>query len=203
MRASGPEDLAKVTFYVDGQVVGEDTSSPFSIQLNTGSFAVGEHHLVAEGQTSGGQTLRSNEVITRFVTSEEAMKTTGTIVLPLLAIIILAALLSAIVPMLGGRKLQSLPPGAERHYGAAGGAICRNCGRPFSRNFFSPNLLFGKLERCPYCGKWAILPAASPEALRAAEQRELEDARQSGLVPEESEEEKLRKEIEKSRYQDI
>jgi hypothetical protein len=202
MRASGPTDLVKVTFYLDGQVVGEDTEAPFSVQLNTGSYTTGAHEVYAAGQTASGQTLQSPKSTIEFVTSEEAMKFTGRIVVPLLVVILIAALLSAIFPMLGGRKLKTLPPGAERNYGAAGGAICRNCGRPFSRNFFSPNLLFGKLERCPFCGKWAILPAASPQDLRLAEQRELEDARATGLVQEETEEEKLRKELEKSRYQD-
>jgi hypothetical protein len=57
----------------------------------------------------------------------------------------------------------------------------------------------GKLERCPYCNKWSIVPAASLAALKAAEAAELESAKPE--VPELSPEEKLRRQIEESRYQ--
>jgi hypothetical protein len=63
--------------------------------------------------------------------------------------------------------------------------------------------MFGKLERCPNCGKWQILPAASPQALREAEERELRAAQETGSVPTVSEEDKLKKELDQSRYQDI
>jgi hypothetical protein len=31
---------------------------------------------------------------------------------------------------------------------------------PFSRSVLAPNMLVGKLERCPHCRKWAIVGRA-------------------------------------------
>jgi hypothetical protein len=64
----------------------------------------------------------------------------------------------------------------------------------------SPNLLVGKLERCPHCGKWALLPRASAEALRLAEERYA--AEDEGTIQPLSEEEKLRRMIEDSRFEE-
>ncbi len=77
--------------------------------------------------------------------------------------------LAALVPALTSRgKLQSLALGAERHYGAGGGGICRNCQRPFALPFFAPNIGFSKFARCPYCGKSGLVRLASLAALRQA-----------------------------------
>ncbi len=82
---------------------------------------------------------------------------------------------------------------------AAGMAVCRKCGRAFPRSFFGLNLLAGKLVRCPHCGAWAILPAASPAELELAEAREKGPAEQPAapLSPEEA----LRRRIEQSKYE--
>ena len=58
--------------------------------------------------------------------------------------------------------------------------------------------LFNKLDRCPYCGRWGFLRRRSLEELRAAEAAELDGVQ--GFEPEISEEEKLRKELDDSRY---
>ncbi len=121
-------------------------------------------------------------------------------VLPLLGIVLAAVVITAGLSMIGSGKLKQLPPGTPRTYGAAGGAICGRCGRPFPRHFFSPNVVFGKLERCPFCGKWAVVTGRSLDQLRAAEAAELEDAAAGEAAPVESEEERLRKQIEDSRY---
>jgi hypothetical protein len=107
--------------------------------------------------------------------------------------------LSFVISFVTAGKLKDLPPGAPRQYGAAGGAICPRCRRPFSRHFLSLNVLVGKLERCPFCGKWSILAAQPLSILRAAEAAELEEA-VGEAVPPESEEERLRKELDQSRY---
>ena len=66
--------------------------------------------------------------------------------------------------------------GREKHfrvgqYGPAGAAVCPRCWLPYSRNVLAPNLLVGKLQRCPHCGKWALVPAASEQELEEAENR--------------------------------
>lgn len=56
----------------------------------------------------------------------------------------------------------------------------------------------GQLDRCPYCGKWSVVRSLPLAQLRQAEQAELEQAR--GQIPEISEEERLKKELDDSRY---
>ncbi len=58
-----------------------------------------------------------------------------------------------------------------------------------------------RFDRCPFCGRWGVVRIASLSELRKAEATELEDAKASQPIPEESEEEKLRKELDDSRFQ--
>jgi hypothetical protein len=83
---------------------------------------------------------------------------------------------------------------------AAGMAVCRKCGRIFERSFFGLNLVTGKLVRCPQCGAWAILPAASPAELDAARAREPGSGPEVISAPT-GEREALRRRIEQSKYE--
>jgi hypothetical protein len=118
--------------------------------------------------------------------------------LALVGVIVLLALAIRLAPMLGRNRSHAVgaPPAS---YGPAGGAICPRCGRTFARNLLSPNLLVGKLSHCPHCGKWSVVPAASPSALAAAEaaQRNPTEVLDSSTSPEE----KLRRQIEDSKYE--
>jgi hypothetical protein len=116
-------------------------------------------------------------------------------ILGILALIIVGMVLLQVLPM--SRNKRRFEQGGVHNYGAAGGAICPKCGRPFSRSIFGLNLLTGKLERCPYCGKWSITRPASIGALRAAEQAEVQGAQPA--VRELTPEERLRQQIEDSR----
>ena len=62
-------------------------------------------------------------------------------------------------------------------------------------------MLFGKLERCPFCGKWAIVRARPLDELRAAEQAEVENS--EAEAPVQDAEEHLRQEMDESRFQDL
>jgi uncharacterized Zn-finger protein len=106
------------------------------------------------------------------------------------------------IPILTGRENKNLPLGAPRKYGAAGGAICPKCGRPFALHLFGFNLGLSKFDRCPYCGKWSTVRAKPLPELRAAEAAELEAANAAApsLL---SEEERLRRELERSRYENL
>lgn len=204
LKASGPDDLAKVTFFIDGQPMGEDSEAPFSLRYNTGSYSPGVHTLSAIGTTRDGRTLNSREIKVEFVTAEEGWKAAGRIAIPILAISFGAILLSFVLPLITGRgKKTSLPLGAPRSYGVFGGAICPKCGRPFSRTIMGINLIVGKLERCPHCGKFSIVQRASPQMLRQAELAELQMAPEKPAGPELTEEERLRKELDNSRYNEL
>jgi len=124
-------------------------------------------------------------------------------VIPLLAVIVGLTVISFVIPTLF-RRGKSTPLGAQRNYGLTGGAICPKCQRPFVLNFMSLNLLIGKLDRCPHCGKWSLVHRTPIEMLRVAEQAELAQAQgnQAG-VEGLSEEEKLKKALDDSRYQDV
>lgn len=202
MRVTGPENLSRVEYYIDDTKIGEVSQAPFNWRFSTDNFNLGNHRLVAIGFTQDGRELRSNEIQAEFVSASEGMRVAGSIIIPILVLVVVAMLFSAAASLSSSRRLQHLPAGAPRKYGPAGGAICPKCQRPFSRNILSPNMLFGKLERCPFCGKWSIVRARSMDDLRSAELAELQDA-QHIIEPVLNEEEKLRQELEESRFQDL
>lgn len=200
MKVSGPADLARVAFYIDDTKIGEDAEPPFRLQFNTDNYPLGVHKMYAVGYSTIGREYRSKVVTANFVSADEGWQAASKIIIPLVAVVFGAILLSVIVPMLTGRgKREELPLGAERKYGIHGGGICPKCKRPFVLHLWGLNLGFSKLDRCPYCGKWSVVRALSLAKLREAEQAELEQAR--GQVPEISEEERLKKELDDSKYQ--
>jgi hypothetical protein len=200
LSVAAPKDTTSVRFELDDEEIATVTQPPFSIQFNTDKYPQGRHKFSATVQTAGGQTLDSNTISVEFVSAEQGWQVAQRIIIPIGAVVIIAMLASLGGQFLtSGRGKQRSEPGAPRHYGIAGGAICPRCGRPFARHFLSPNLLVGKLERCSYCGKWSVVAAASREALAAAEAAEIEASKPA--VPEPNPEEKLRRQIEESRYQ--
>lgn len=202
--SSGPDDLSRVVFYIDDQVLGEVNEEPFNFQFNTDSYSLGPHRLYALGYTNGGKGLSSNILQVEFVSSEEGWQTAMNIIIPLVVIILGAVGLAFLVPLIFTRgKKEQLPPGAPRNYGHYGGAICPKCKRPFSRHIYGLNLGLHKYDRCPYCGKWSLVRRASREELEAAEAAEIQAAQEGVFEPEKSEMEELRKDIEDSRFEDL
>ncbi len=197
LKAEGPENLTHVEFLIDDAVVSTDRERPFRYSFNTGEYDLGVHHISAVGYTSLGEILRSLVRKYEFVSVEESLRGATGIVVPILigiaALVVIAALSTMLMRRKGGR-----PRIGE--YGSAGGAVCSRCGLPFERHVLSPNLLIGKLERCPHCGKWAIVRRASREALEKAEERWMDDEARGGLDME-SEEDKLHRMIEDSRFE--
>lgn len=201
LQAEGPEGLQRVAFRIDGTLLGEDVEPPFRLQFSTDRFTPGVHVLSASGYTPDGRELLSNEIRANFLSAEEGWRSVVRILAPILAIVFLAAVISFVLPWLLGRgKAADLPAGAPRRYGFSGGAICPKCERPFALHAFSLNLLVGKLERCPYCGRWSVVRQASRRALAEAEAAELEKARREAPEPPLDEEERLRRDLEDSRF---
>jgi Bacterial Ig domain len=200
MHVSGPEDLIKVEFYIDDLKIGEDNEAPFAFQFTTDTYPLGVHSLYASGTTSGNQTLHSNVIQAKFVSPSEGTDAAIKIAGPILGIVLLAILLSVGVPLIITRgKKEILPLGEERNYGIRGGGICPKCHRPFVLHLWGMNLGLSKFDRCPYCGKWSVVRAQSIEKLREAEKVELEWAKAE--IPQIPEDEKLRKEMDDSKYQ--
>ncbi|GAB4155331.1 MAG: hypothetical protein Fur0021_22590 [Candidatus Promineifilaceae bacterium] len=199
-RVDGPDALVRVEFLLDGEVIGEDTEPPFRLQFHTRTYPLGQHTLSAVGYTSDGQTLQSATLTRNFVDPGESTEFLKRMLLPLGIIIFLAVVLPAIISIASERR-NPTPMGAPRKYGLSGGTICPNCGRPYSRHFWGLNVGAGKFDRCPHCGKWRMVRRYSLEALRAAEQAELKQE-EATLTPL-SEEEKLRRQLEESRFDDV
>jgi hypothetical protein len=200
MKASGPDSIVRVEFYLDETLMGEDQETPFGLQFSTDSYEPGFHTLVAVGFTANGERITSNTIRVEFVSEDEVGKRMITIVGPILGIALLAIVASAIIPFLmrGGKPI---PLGQPRRY-LFGGTLCPKCGRPFELSLFKFNLLVGALDRCPHCGKWSMVRSVPIELLRQAEAAELEQAQSRGEISEMDEEEKLKRDLEASRYQD-
>jgi hypothetical protein len=196
LTVEGPENLVRVDYYLDDQLLGSGTQPPFRVSFNTGDHALGRHTFVAVGTTADGSEIRSLDRTLEFVSAEAGWQMAGKIGFPILGVVLIITLLGTIMPMLLGRKTKF----RLGEYGAAGGAVCPRCSMPFSRHLMVPNMVFGKLERCPHCGKISIVAAASASALRQAEARWQADSHQGELRPE-NESDRLREQIDESRYE--
>jgi hypothetical protein len=196
LRVKSPENIVRVEYFIDGENVFEGTEFPFKWQFNTASFSEGRHTFSAIGYKADGTEIYAQEFQRIFLSSENAWGEISNIMVPLLVVIGAVTLIGVLGPVLLGRKKKHTPG----IYGMVGGAICPRCTFPYSRNVLSPNLLTGKLERCPHCGKWAIAPRASAANLEAAEARLASEG--EGTIETPTEEEKLRSMIDDSRFED-
>jgi len=198
LSTEGVDDLAGVDYLIDGEIMASVRLSPFRHNFRTSEYAPGEHYLQAVLFTRGGQILYSPVSTFVFLTADEAQHSTLRIVLPLGGGVLLFTLIGILATaLLSGR------PRAYRagQYGPAGGAICPRCSLPFSRHVLSPHLILGKLERCPHCRAWAVVPAASHAALQAAETRAAQEhPPESPAVADEAA--LLRRRVEDSRFLD-
>jgi len=205
-KVNGPENLVRVEYYLDDRLMGQSSEpADFRFKFDTDDYPPGVHTLSAVGFTSGGDELGSNTITRNFLTASESRSSTFKVVGIILGLVVVVSLVSFGISMLaGGRKKGSTPMSTPRSYGPLGGTVCPKCGRSFSRHFWGLNIGIGKFDRCPHCGKWSVTMRASPGELMAAEEAELEAAQE---VPEDapviSEEERLRKDLYDSRFEDV
>jgi DNA-directed RNA polymerase subunit RPC12/RpoP len=199
-----PQSVTRVEFYIDGSLMGEDSSVPFGMQFNTDSYDTGLHTISAVGYTSDGTEINSNKIQVQFVPAGSGMQAVIKIVIPIILLVIVIALLAVFLPIvLSKGKLASAPLGEPRKYGVGGGAICPKCNRPFPLRLWWVNLGTKKIDRCPYCGKWSMVKPRSLTELREAEAAELNQSGTESGVPEETDEEKLKRELDDSRYHNM
>jgi DNA-directed RNA polymerase subunit RPC12/RpoP len=199
-----PANLAKVDFYIDTTLMGEVTQTPFSLQFNTDSYPLGNHSLSARGFTTDGTEISSTIIQANFVPASAGTSMILKIVLPIVGLLVVIGVLSLALPLILNKgKLSALPLGAQRNYGIGGGTICPKCERPFPLRLWFINLGASKIDRCPYCGKWSMVRPRPLAELRAAEQAEISSSQPIAPVVGETDAEKLKKELDDSRYQDV
>lgn len=126
----------------------------------------------------------------------------GRIILPLLGVLLVIGLIVGVSSVLEIRRSRKSPTplGTARRYGMLGGAICPKCDRPFARHWWALNAGLARLDRCPHCGRWSLVRGAPLDQLRAAEVAEMQAGQATLVAPELSPEEKLRRQLDDSRY---
>lgn len=194
--ANPPTDLTEASFFVDGELLAAINSAPFQTKFHTADFSPGEHRLSASGTMDDGSQLESNTITKTFLSSEEAWSETSGILVPLLVGVGVLTLLGLGVPLVLSRKKDFV----LGQYGPAGGAVCPRCGLPFSRSALAPNLVVGKLARCPHCGKVSVLARAAPDRLAEAERKYSDTQGMSSLQQTKTEE--LQKMLDDSRFEE-
>ncbi len=200
LKASGPANLERVQFFLDDTLLGEDPEPPFAIQFFTDNYPTGAHVFSAVGFTTDGKQIGSKTISAVFVSKEEASAAGLKIVVPILAVVFGAMAISAITAMVNVRKGKKLPAGAARSY-SFGGGICPKCKRPFGFQLLGIHMFGRKLTPCPHCGKWSVVKRATMSELHAAELAELDI--EKAQIHDASDEEKTRKELDDSKYQNL
>jgi len=161
------DELDKVKFYLDDELIATILQDPYEYKFHTSSFPDGEHVFSAVGILIDGTPVESNRITKTLLSSSQAWSETQGLIVPLLLVIAGITVLGLGIPVLLNRKKDFV----LGKYGTAGGAVCPRCELPFSRFFFSPNLLAGKLVRCPHCGKISIRARASQSQIQEAEKK--------------------------------
>ncbi|MFQ5421664.1 MAG: Ig-like domain-containing protein [Anaerolineae bacterium] len=193
-RVSGPDDLSRVLFFVDGEQVGEDSEAPFRLQFRTETYGLGSHTMSAAGFTSDGRELQSNQIRREFVSGSDSTTIALWIIIPILVIAIGGRILSA---RIANRRQKG--QGQPAVHGAFGTAVCPKCGKPFAMHIWGFNVVAGKFDRCPHCGKWSLVRRAHPDAVQQAIDAMTKDEMVSN-TPSLAPEEELRKKLDDSRF---
>ncbi len=196
LAADASANVARVIFYIDEIPMGEDSQPPFRLQFDSDAYPLGAHTFSSVGFTTDGRQIQSNHLVATFVTSGEAWRFGLQLIIPVVVI----ALLALGISLLARRKLVKLPAGAPRIYGVSGGAICPRCNRPFPLHILAPDLFGRKVERCPYCGRIGLVRRMSTGELKAAEAAELMTSAETGNLLHESDDEKLKRDLDAAKY---
>ncbi len=203
LKVVGPEDLASVSYYIDGELMSAVTVSPFSYQFNTSQYGFGPHDLTAEVTNTAGKVFTTPARHMNFLSAEQESAGMAKIVGPLLLLMVGVFIVVGLVQfaVLRKRNPNGIPLGTQRNYGYAGGSICSHCGRPTPRHMWGFNIAIGKFDRCENCGKWSVMRAVPYDILRAAEIAEKSTSADQPDFNHKSDEDKLRELIDKSKYE--
>lgn len=196
LKAKSEYPLSQVEFFIDGESMDAVEQAPFEYRFHTEEYSPGRHTFSAIGYTTESSMIQSNEISSIILSSEDAWAETQQILVPILVLGGGLTLVGLVAPFLLGRK-KDFKVG---EYGMVGGAVCPRCKMPFSRHTLSPNLVIGKLSRCPHCGKWGILPRSPKTRLEEAEARYKSTDSPSPL--ENPPEESIKRLLEESRFEE-
>ncbi len=190
-----PDELERVEFFLGDVLVFSTDKEPFKFKFHTSEFEDGQYQMYAIGYLADGTILETRKITKDFLSSNQAWGETQQLIGPLLIGTAVLTILGIGLPLLFNQKKEFV----LGKYGPAGGVICPRCELPFSRSVFSPNLVTGKLVRCPHCGKISILARASQARLEEAENHFVNLDRTGAGQPAE---ENLSKLIEDSRFEE-
>jgi len=208
LRIYGPIDTIRTVIYqMDGQEIGQVNEAPFVFRFVTSDYPDGWHELSAVIVTTDGRQITTPPVRLNFVSSAQQADAMKRIFGFTIILLVILGAIGAGSQFLATRGAKPTTPGAPRKYGLLGGTICPRCNRPFPIHIWSINLVGGRLDRCENCGKWTFVQRRHPDELAAAERAELAAAKaEENALPgavEETEEEKLRRLLDESRYRKL
>ena len=158
--------VVRVVYYIDDNAMDVVTQSPFKLSFSTNDYEPGVHKIRAVISTADGKLASAGPIVYNFLSAAESGKKTTNI---LVAVIGISLGSMAVSWLISSRQKGSTTTTGGMH----GIAVCNRCGKSFSRSFFGMNLVVGKFERCPHCGKWQLTRRASPLEIEWAN----EDAR--------------------------
>ena len=195
-RVNGPDDLASVVFLMDGESIGEDNEAPFRWRFTTDSFPLGTHIMSATGVTVDGRTLQSNTLQRQFISGSESNQLLFWILIPIIVLAVGGRLLTSWIANRGNGKT-----GQPAVSGPFGGTLCPKCGRPFAMHIWGFNVVAGKYDRCPHCGKWSLVRRVHPDILAGAVEAFAEDEAPESPPPADDSQ-SLSKRLDESRFDD-
>lgn len=195
------ENAVRVTFLMDEGTLTTLESAPYQFSFSTDNYRPGAHSLSAQVETKDGKTFTTKALTYHFLSAEEASNNTKNILIPLLGVAALVIIISVLSQLKSDKKVGSTN-GQPRVYGGLyGGAVCSRCGHPFQRSAFGMNLVAGRLERCPACGKFILTVRASAEQLATAE--EIVKSKIPGWSEPLKEKDEIVDQLEESKYIDL
>ena len=155
----------RVIYYIDDAVMADLTEEPFRVSFNTDNYDPGARQMRAEVTTTAGTVITVGPIVYNFLSAAESGEKT----IKLIVVIVLITLAGVGISMfISSRQKGGATDAGGGMYGLA---VCKKCGKTFPRSFFGINIVVGKFERCPHCGKWQITQRASPLEIELADQR--------------------------------
>lgn len=154
--------VSKVVFSIDDAVIADLSEAPFSFSFSTDDYPSGLRRMSAEVFTSDGASQEATPITYNFLSKEQANSASTNVIVLAVVVILVSIGLSVFI--------SSRNKGSETTNGGINGlAVCQRCGKTFPRSILGLNVVVGKFERCPHCGKWQLTRRASPLEIQLAD----------------------------------